>query len=413
MVLIAGRTRQDIRQAVGYNLDALFVGTLTSNGTTTTAVDTALRGGDDIHNGKWWRGTSATNEGITVQIDDYVESSNTLTFQEAITSTLSDDTYELWDQAFNPDRIDDFINQGIIDVTGLAFDPEEDESLHFDGETSRFDIPSNLAMIREVQYRSSVDSVSIHDCDRLFDETTEPDFTQALDTKDKKQGNASLRIAIAAAASAVDFITDSFASLDISNHTHVELWIKSNIVTVAAGDLQIILDDTAGAPPGQIEQLSIPILAADTWTFVRMALAATESDTALISIAFRYTTDLGAMVVKLDDIRSVNSNSARWSTLPRHLWSVDQEAGDLILTTAGVLRAGYAPMKLIGGDEPALLTSDASNSEVDPRYLIASTTGRAAAMAGGEHRAKATYWLGRAARMEQQFPVLQNVRFVK
>ena len=49
---VQGRTRKELRQAIGYNLGALKVGTAT-DGTTETLIDNkTLRGGDDTYNGK-------------------------------------------------------------------------------------------------------------------------------------------------------------------------------------------------------------------------------------------------------------------------------------------------------------------------------------------------------------------------
>ena len=83
MAVIQGRTRKELRQSIGYNLGALYVGSATSTGSTTTLVDTSLTtviGGNDDHIGKWIIFTSGDNDGDIARVTDYVASSTTLTF---------------------------------------------------------------------------------------------------------------------------------------------------------------------------------------------------------------------------------------------------------------------------------------------------------------------------------------------
>ena len=53
MAVVQGRTRAQLRQAIGYNLGSLYVSAASSGGSTTTIVDNTLIGGDDNHIGKW------------------------------------------------------------------------------------------------------------------------------------------------------------------------------------------------------------------------------------------------------------------------------------------------------------------------------------------------------------------------
>ena len=183
MAVIQGRTRKQIRQSIGYNLGALYMGSATGTGTRTdndvgTLIDkslTAVIGGNDDHIGKWVVFTSGDNDGDIARVTDYVASTTTITFQSGAgvnigTATAADDTYELWNPDFPPDRIHDFINQAIMDVTGHAYDPIENVSLHSDGHTLRFDIPSGISMIQNIYYRDRVDSTRLHSCNAAFDE---------------------------------------------------------------------------------------------------------------------------------------------------------------------------------------------------------------------------------------------------
>ena len=421
MPVIQGRTREELRQHIGYALGGLYVSSASTNGSTTTVVDnTLVLGGADNYIGYWVRLTSGDDEGEIRRITDSSISSNvtTLTIMPALSATsTSGDTYELWQGGYNPASIDDFINQTIIGATGNAYDPIENVELHGDGKQIRFDIPSNISMISKVEYRSKVSSTRLHACATTFDEATDGDFTQSLDTKDRKQGTQSLKLVIAAGASAGDFVTDSITSKDISGYDYIEMWVKST-VAASAGNLKLLLDNTASCV-SPLETLSIPALSADTWTFVRMALANPETDTAIISVGLEYDADLGACTVWIDDISAVSNDTAEWTTLPRRNWRIDKEARDLILGKDGHDAVGYSLIKITGGDKPALLSSDSTSTELNDNFIISNATNLALiATSGGPttdpdaKRQLSAYWAAQAERSRRALPLLVNVRQV-
>ena len=420
MAVIQGRTRAQLRQSVGYNLGALYVSSASGNGSTTTIVDNTLIGADDNFNGRWVVFNDADGTaGQVTRVSDYTSSSTTLTLSPAVaSSSATSDTYELWDDEYNPAIIDDFINQSILETTGHAWDPIENLSFHTDGSTLRFDVPSGISMIQDVYYRNSVDFTRLHACAEAFDETVDSDFTVSLDTKDKKQGTQSCKFVIAAGASAGDIATDSITSKDISGYDYIEFWAKSTVAT-SAGNLKILLDDTASCA-SPIETLSVPALSADTWTFCRVALANPETDTAIISVGLEYDADIGAATVWLDDISVVKNDTAEWVKIPRNLWRVDKEAKDVVFDSYMHGVARYSLLKIVGGDKPALLTSDSDTSEVNERYLIAAATARAYASTSGgsgtdpdQRRSQAGFWFGMANAAKRALPLLTNVRLVE
>jgi hypothetical protein len=417
--VIQGRTRQQLRQSIGYNLGALTAATVTSNGSTTTLIDNLVRGGDDSQNGKWiYYTTSGNNSEKVTRVSDYVQSSTTMTLSPALAaSTAADDTYEVWDDAYSPSIINEFINQAIIDATGHAYDPVEKLDLHGDGHSARLDIPSGISMVSRVDYRAAVDSVDIHNSESTFDEKTDSDFTQSLDTQDRKSGNSALRFVIAAGASAGDFVTDSISSLDLSKYDTLEFWIKSTVAT-SAGNLKILLDDTASCA-SPLETLSVPALTADTWKFCRVSLANPETDSAIISVGFEYDSDLGACTVWLDEVKAVRNDSAIWATLSRRAWRLDKEAADLVLTMDGRQSVGSRLIKLVGGDKPALLTADSTATEVDDQFVIAKATALALSAASGgpstdpdQRRGQAAFWFGVSEQARKTFRPLVNARLV-
>jgi len=420
MPAIQGRTLKQLRQAVGFNLGALHTGTAYDAGSNTTLISLTFEGGDDSLNGKWVAVADASNSDSTEFriISDYTASAYRATLQQQLSfATAAGDSYELWDEPYKPENINEFINQAIIDSTGLVYDPIENISLHGDGKQTRYDIPSGISQISKIEYRNKISYTRLHDCGSTFDEKTDGDFTQSLDTKDKKQGTQALKMVIASGASAGDFVTDSITSKNISGYDYIEMWVKSTVAT-SAGNLKLLLDDSASCA-SPLETLSIPALTADTWTFVRMQLSTPELDTAIISVGLEYDSDLGACTVWIDDITAVKNDTAEWSTLDRRLWKIDKEARDLILLRDGQDAIGYSLIKIVGGDKPATLSSETDTTEIPERYVIAFATMRALlANSGGSStdpdakRQLAAYWDGETNRAKASFPMLTNVRTV-
>ena len=420
MAIVQGRTRAQLRQSIGYNLGATQVSSASGTGSTTTIVDNTLVGGDDNHIGKWvvFNDVSASTVEIS-RVSDYVASTTTLTVSPAFAQTsVANDTYELWDDIYPPLRVEDFINQAILDATGHAYDPVESLALHTDGKTQRFDIPSGLSMIQKIYYRSKVDYAKLLSCNTAMDENVDSDFTVTADTKMKKQGTASNRIVIADGASAGDIVTNSITSKDISEYDYIEVWSRSSVAT-SAGNLKILLDNTANCA-SPLETLSVPALSADTWTFCRVALSNPESDTAIISVGLEYDSDLGACTVWIDDITVVNNDSAQWEQIPRNLWKIDKQEKDIVLDDYSHGVARYNLLKIVGGDKPALLTADTDTSELDEQYLIARATALAFASASGgpatdpdNKNNMAGFWMGMSQQAKRQIPLLTNIRLVE
>ena len=420
MPVLQARTRLQIRQAVGHLLGAVSVSVTTSaGGDASTLPDTTLRGGENEHKGKWIVATSGDNAGQISRVSSNVEGGTPLIISPAFTATVPTAmTYELWDEKYPPARINEFINQALIEITGLAFDPEESVALHADGRQTRFDIPTQFSILNRIEYRSAVESKTVHLATTAWDESVDSDVTASQDTKDYKLAPGSFKMVVAAGASAADILaTKAFTALNLSGYDYVEFWIKSTVAE-SAGGLQLLLGNTASCA-SPLETLSIPALTADTWTYVRIALANPELDTAIISVGLKYVTDIGACTIWINDIKAVLDGSAVWHRLDPNSWRVDELNRDLILSNAGRAMAGYRLLKLCGGDKPALLSADATACEVDDQFVIAKATELAAiAASGGPNtdpdalRQLAGYWGARAAEAKRGQPLLVNARMV-
>ena len=426
MAITQSKTREDIRKAIGRNLGKMLTGTTSGSGSTTTALDATLFGGDDEYNGSYIRLTSGTYDGTTRRITDYASSTGTMTFSAVAGTVAGSVTYELWDSNFDPQIIDEFINQAIWESTGRIYDPEESLDVHTDKINARWEIPSQFAMIQDIYYRHKYTSKTLHACGTTFDETTDSDITQAVSTEDYKRDGSSLKLTIAVGASAGDKITDSISSVDLSKYDFIEFWIKSTVAT-SAGNLKIHLDNgTVTADGNDLESLNVPALTADTWKYCRVALSNPESDTAIVSIGLEYDSDLGACTVFLDDIKAVKNDTAVWEKLDRNTWRIDKQGSqgastqDLILNDRGRTLAGNNLLKIVGGDEPAELSADSDTTEVPERFVTAYATALAA-QAGSTRtdmdmdamRNIAAFWFTKTEQARYSLPFLTNVRTVR
>src|SRR3990167_490239 len=140
MPVLAGRTRRQLRAAVLYNCGIMFEGTASATGTTGTIVDNKLSLGaaDDYRGCYIWFTSGANNANVIrrVTASSITTGVTTLTFLPVITdATAANDTYQLIGPKANlihPDIVNEYINQAIIEVTGLAYVPIESLALHGD-----------------------------------------------------------------------------------------------------------------------------------------------------------------------------------------------------------------------------------------------------------------------------------------
>jgi hypothetical protein len=411
MPVITGRTRLQLETAIGYNLQAIFAGSWTSNTSTTVNTDTKWKGDVDGANGKWLHATSGGETGEIVRVTDD-SGAGALTHDALSGTPSSGETYILWDERYRPDAIYDFINQAIMSLNGRAYNPDENITLFADGDQTRFDIPSGFSMIKRLEYRSSFTGKVIDSADSAW--TAGSNVTVSVDDQLKKRGSSN-KLVLAAGVSAGDVIAyKDITAIDLSDYTHVEWWARCSKATTAA-DLKLLLDNTASAV-SPLELLDFPVLVADTWTFIRVALAGADADTAILSVGIEDDADIGAETVWIDDIRAVNDNEAIWSPVPRRLWHIDKNARDLVLTSAGRSLIGYAMLKIVGGDEPLLLTADANTNEVSDEYVIAKATSLAFESLGPDDNKTAraiSRWNRATDRAYRKLPLLTNVREVE
>ena len=375
---------------------------------------------DDYRGWRIWPTSGSNNANLlrTVTGSTVTSSVTTLTIAPALTdATAANDTFQLIGKSgleIHPDIVNEYINQAIIEVTGLAYVPVESLALHGDGRQSRFDVPSTLTMISGVYSRHYVESTLIHDAATEWDEASAPaNVTRSVSTTDYKVNGAANRFVIAGAFTTGLISSKAITSLDMSGYDYVEFWVKSTIAT-AAGDFTLLLDDTA-ACVSALETLSIPALVADTWTFVRIALANPELDTAIISVGLNAAVNIAANTVWISNVRGVLDSTAKWVLKDRNNWRCEENTRDIVFRSA----PGPYLLKLTGGNSPSLLSADATANTIDDDFVIARATERTLLSQGGGPstdpdalRSLASYWGKRADKAKAALPWLEGMKVV-
>ena len=422
MAVLQGRTRAQLATSVLHNLSVVEEITAKGAGTTTTfKIEKGLAGSDEFKGYflKYLTGANTTGHGVVTASSVPAAGIVTLTFSPAAISTTDGDTALLIGkdgEGLNPQRIYQFLNDAITEVTGYFFDPVESVAFHVDErDTHRFVLPTTMTMVERVYYRNSFTKALVHNCDSDWDEQTVlASVTRSVDTQDYKQGGGAIRFVFAAGAATGVVSSKAITALDLRKYTHIECWVKCTIAT-ASGDFRILLDDTASVASA-LENLLIPALAADTWTFVRLALGNPELDSAIISVGLRHQVDVGAATFWIDDVNAVIDDSAKWTLFDWRAWSIDPEARALVLARS----PGYKLLKIVGGDKPVLLTADGTVTEVPEAYLIAEATGLAllsgvggSSMDAAQRSNMGNAWIARAERERLALTQMSGVVLVE
>lgn len=123
-----------------------------------------------------------------------------------------------------------------------------------------------------------------------------------LSTTTGKVGTNAAR-ATTVSIGATTILMSEAISVDLSTYDAIVLWIRSSVNT-AAGDLRILLDDTANCA-SPLENLQVPALTAATWTRVLLKFATPANLTAIISIGLKQQVDLADGTFDIDDVQAL------------------------------------------------------------------------------------------------------------
>lgn len=417
---IAEKTRKQIRQTIGYHLGSILVSTCSADaGAATTITDTAglAYGGTDSYKGAeiiMISGTS-TNIGDRSRVTAFNSTSKALTISPGTTGvTKSGDGYELHEN-YLIDEIDNSINQTIVAATDDILIDKTDDSTVKQVNIYEYTIPTGFIALHQVEYEYAVKvDHLIHSCASVWDESTDHLVTATADADLMSQIGTCLQLVIPAGCEANDLLaTDDIDELDISECDQVTLWVYST-TALDAGDVQLLLDDTASCGGTPAESLDIPAISAYTLTPCRISLANPSSDTAIISVGLKMITDR-AFTLGVADIRAIKSTSRIYKRLSPDFWAIVPGTTDYLkLNQDGYATIGNNKrLRLRGYQIPAELSTDSATCEIDPDFVIA----RALALLLGSRtgvEAQAGFWMAMSEKKlsEASTSLAMNTRFV-
>ena len=159
---------------------------------------------------------------------------------------------------------------------------------------------SSMILVGEVKAIADT-ATELDDADTAW--TASANVTATIDTVDRKEGTGSADLLVDGLfATGLVAYKDPAAAVDLSGHYTARLWIKSTLA-LNAGDLQLLLDDTA-ACVSALESLDIPALAANTWTRVQIKLVDPSLLTAVACVGINAVVDPGATTINVDLVES-------------------------------------------------------------------------------------------------------------
>ncbi len=145
--------------------------------------------------------------------------------------------------------------------------------------------------------------INVDDCDDdgvAWVDGSGGDVTPARETTIKKENTASVKLTVAAGAGVEDLAYHDISSIDLSAADALGFWFRST-VALAAGDLTFKLAKGAGLTT-VTENIDIPIIAANTWTWVELDFVDPSDLGAIVSIGIAQAVDKGAMTLYIDQI---------------------------------------------------------------------------------------------------------------
>jgi len=173
---------------------------------------------------------------------------------------------------------------------------------------------------------AEIAGVVIDDAETAWTSLDTTNITVTIDTTEFKKGSASNRFDIATGAVAGGIAERSFTAMDLSGREKADFWIKSSIA-ISAGNLAMRFYEAGTLK----DTLSIPALAANTWTYCSISFSDPSVLTAIDKIDLEQTVDLGAFSLWIDDIRAIPDQqivSATDENIFDDVTNTERESGD-------------------------------------------------------------------------------------
>ena len=368
---IDSMTRKEIRQAIGYGAGLIYVGAATATGSTSTIRDNMIYGGENDYGGRDLITTSGTNIGLVRKVKSF-NGTDELVLNAVLTgATAIADTFELWAESFTVAQLNNIIDRAQTHCTKTVFvELSDDDAITKRNSMYEYTIPSTFQAIHTVEFVDGIGIDKVVDaCDAVWTESVDGDVTVAVDNSDF--GDGFVKITVATDCAAGDTLaTDKISSVDLSDCDCIVIELYSD-VALAAGDLTLMLDNTASCA-SVVEDLDIPIIAANTLTKVQIDLANPQSDAAIISMGIKMVTDKGAFNLWVRGVRGQKKDSRHWCCLSPNAWELAKPTTPkLKLTPTGYGAIGNGEfIRLSGYRQITIMSTDTSTSEVDPDYII-------------------------------------------
>ena len=122
-----------------------------------------------------------------------------------------------------------------------------------------------------------------------------------VDTTDKKEGSASADIAISATTTTGLVAYENLTTTaDLRDHDSIQLWVKYGTTTVV-GDLELILDDTAGCS-SPLENIDLPALVGGAWKLATLGITDNSDMNLIKCVGLNVFADKGAQTANIDDV---------------------------------------------------------------------------------------------------------------
>jgi hypothetical protein len=168
-------------------------------------------------------------------------------------------------------------------------------------------------------------AVVVEDCEDAWAEGGADAGSTASTTAGKVGTNAARATTVSVGASAI-LMNEAIGSTDYSAYTAAVLWARSSVASIAAGDLQLRVDDTAQTA-SPLESLDLGAMTtADTWYRHLKKFTTPANLTAVISVGLGQVNDLADGTFDVDDVRFVKQIAGI------NAWSISY-AGDVAETT--------------------------------------------------------------------------------